>query len=400
MYTLLLRVIRGYRTISYDSVYAISGFPPIDITILHDIAFRENLSASSISNYNCILSPFFIPHFSERNTINIVQFSDKSAEDFFDICYTDDSKIDGRVGFTFVVFRSGVESENFQFRIRDECTVFVAELLCLNFAVKWITEQNSVLSEYIICTDSLSSLDSLKCTSSSNNKIVEIQKQLKSLKDKNISIDFAFVRGHTAVLGNERANWLAKAATKRKIDIDVNIPKSFYKKITKERMVKSWNQEYLISNKGSITKKFFPTINKRLSYHHFYTNYKLTQFLTGHGIHCQQQYTRARPNDTDTADGQNVDFECHVANKAGSEEWNKEAFMLEKLTVWCALCAGGIIGPYFFKNDEGHNVTVNGDRYRAMITNFFIPELNNHDVQELWFRQDGATYHTARATID
>ncbi|GFU67069.1 hypothetical protein TNCV_4969181 [Trichonephila clavipes] len=52
------------------------------------------------------------------------------------------------------------------------------------------------------------------------------------------------------------------------------------------------------------------------------------------------------------------------------------------------------------KKDEGHNVTVNGDRYRAMITNFFIPELNNHDVQELWFQQDGATCHTARATID
>ncbi|GFW49759.1 uncharacterized protein TNCV_358621 [Trichonephila clavipes] len=45
-------------------------------------------------------------------------------------------------------------------------------------------------------------------------------------------------------------------------------------------------------------------------------------------------------------------------------------------------------------------VTVNGDRYRAMITNFFIPELSNHDVQELWFQQDGATCHTARATID
>ncbi|GFX54965.1 DUF4817 domain-containing protein [Trichonephila clavipes] len=44
----------------------------------------------------------------------------------------------------------------------------------------------------------------------------------------------------------------------------------------------------------------------------------------------------------------------------------------EKLTVWCALWASGIIGPYFFKNDEGHNVTVN----------------------------DGATCHTARATID
>ncbi|GFW42734.1 putative DD41D transposase [Trichonephila clavipes] len=72
----------------------------------------------------------------------------------------------------------------------------------------------------------------------------------------------------------------------------------------------------------------------------------------------------------------------------------------EKLTVWCDLWAGGIIGPYFFKNDEGRNFTVNGDRYRALITNFFIPELNNHDVQELCFQQDGATCHTALATID
>ncbi|GFV41272.1 putative transposable element [Trichonephila clavipes] len=35
-----------------------------------------------------------------------------------------------------------------------------------------------------------------------------------------------------------------------------------------------------------------------------------------------------------------------------------------------------------------------------MITNFSFPELNNHDVQKLWFQQDGATCHTARATIE
>ncbi|GFV80149.1 putative DD41D transposase [Trichonephila clavipes] len=67
---------------------------------------------------------------------------------------------------------------------------------------------------------------------------------------------------------------------------------------------------------------------------------------------------------------------------------------IQKKTVWYGLVES------FFKNDEGHNVTVNGDRYRATITNFFIPELNNHDVQELWFQQDGATCHTAHATID
>ncbi|GFT70777.1 putative DD41D transposase [Trichonephila clavipes] len=84
----------------------------------------------------------------------------------------------------------------------------------------------------------------------------------------------------------------------------------------------------------------------------------------------------------------------------GPQVYVKTPLHPEKLTIWCALWAGGIIGPYFFKNDEDHNVTVNGDRYRSMITNFFIPELNNHDDQELWFQQDGATCHTARATID
>ncbi|GFX27114.1 uncharacterized protein TNCV_440201 [Trichonephila clavipes] len=87
-------------------------------------------------------------------------------------------------------------------------------------------------------------------------------------------------------------------------------------------------------------------------------------------------------------------------NEANPQVYVETPLHPEKLTVWCALWAGGIIGPYFFKNDEGHNVIVNGDRYRAMITNFSIPELNNHDVQELWFQQDGATCHTARATID
>ncbi|GFU79913.1 uncharacterized protein TNCV_577931 [Trichonephila clavipes] len=91
---------------------------------------------------------------------------------------------------------------------------------------------------------------------------------------------------------------------------------------------------------------------------------------------------------------------CHIWSEANPQVYVETPLHPEKLTVWCALWAGGIIGPYFFKNDEGHNVTVNGDRYRAMITNFFIPELNNHDVQELWFQQDGATCHTARATDD
>ncbi|GFU62549.1 hypothetical protein TNCV_1313861 [Trichonephila clavipes] len=46
------------------------------------------------------------------------------------------------------------------------------------------------------------------------------------------------------------------------------------------------------------------------------------------------------------------------------------------------------------------NHKFNGDRYRAMIANFFIPELNNHNIQELSFQQDCTTCLTGRAPID
>ncbi|XP_073847020.1 uncharacterized protein [Musca autumnalis] len=72
----------------------------------------------------------------------------------------------------------------------------------------------------------------------------------------------------------------------------------------------------------------------------------------------------------------------------------------QKLTVWCALWAGGVIGPYFFRNNAGEAVTVNGDRYRAMISDYFVPELDGMNVDELWFQKVGATCHTAHVTID
>ncbi|GFX90073.1 transposable element Tc3 transposase [Trichonephila clavipes] len=65
---------------------------------------------------------------------------------------------------------------------------------------------------------------------------------------------------------------------------------------------------------------------------------------------------------------------CRIRSDANPQVHCETPLHPEKLTFWCALWAGGIIGPYFFKNDEGHN--------------------------ELWFQQDGTTCHTARATID
>jgi hypothetical protein len=71
----------------------------------------------------------------------------------------------------------------------------------------------------------------------------------------------------------------------------------------------------------------------------------------------------------------------------------------ERVTVWCGVSVFGILGPYFFE-EEGRTVTVNSQRYLAMIDMFVPAELHrlgrDIDNNELWFQQDGATSHTAR----
>jgi len=59
----------------------------------------------------------------------------------------------------------------------------------------------------------------------------------------------------------------------------------------------------------------------------------------------------------------------------------------------------GIIGPVFFENEEGAAVTVNGVRNRGMLEDFF-PRMEEKDIDDIWFQQDGATCHTANVPID
>lgn len=69
-----------------------------------------------------------------------------------------------------------------------------------------------------------------------------------------------------------------------------------------------------------------------------------------------------------------------------------------KVTMWCAISSAGIIGPFFFE-ENGVTVTVNGDRYVNMLEDFFLPQLDQLDLGDVWFQQDGATAHTCRASM-
>lgn len=58
----------------------------------------------------------------------------------------------------------------------------------------------------------------------------------------------------------------------------------------------------------------------------------------------------------------------------------------QRVTVWCGFCAGGVVGSHFFEDDTGNAVTVNGERYRSMITDFLWHALIDMDLDEMWFQ--------------
>ena len=76
----------------------------------------------------------------------------------------------------------------------------------------------------------------------------------------------------------------------------------------------------------------------------------------------------------------------------------------EKVTVWMALRrGGGVIGPFFFEDEQGRTVTVNQGRYIEQVLTPFWEELGEKVGTERrgreWFQQDGATPHTAQKPL-
>ncbi|CAH1955285.1 unnamed protein product [Acanthoscelides obtectus] len=54
---------------------------------------------------------------------------------------------------------------------------------------------------------------------------------------------------------------------------------------------------------------------------------------------------------------------------------------------------------FFFENAAGDAVTVNSERYHVMIEDYFLPQLEGMDMDDVYFQQDGATCHTTNVNI-
>ena len=77
-----------------------------------------------------------------------------------------------------------------------------------------------------------------------------------------------------------------------------------------------------------------------------------------------------------------------LRNPVQIHEHEKDA---PKLIMWCAISSAGLIGPFFFHDQEGHSVNVTGDNYLCMLQEFCVSKLSAvANLQQVIFQQDGA----------
>ena len=100
-------------------------------------------------------------------------------------------------------------------------------------------------------------------------------------------------------------------------------------------------------------------------------------------------------------------FHLHgTVNKQNFQYWSAEnphelhqrSTYDPKVTTWCGVWSRGVIGPYFFKDEDGKAITVTLQHYTEMINEFLSPNLPPNNGT-LCFQQDGATAHTAVINI-
>lgn len=291
-----IKIIQGFRTISTAASISIAQLNPLPSKI-QSIADIETTKFTGVSQY----LPTDIPierraqpnsflHPSHRLPISFNEIKTTEEFDIFrsdnynnHLVFTDGSKIEDKVGSAFIIFKPNGNNATNKYKLHNCCSVFQAELIAINNAVKYIFKQKIPTTN--IFSDCKSALLEISNPNSQNFIVNEIHHTLHSARLQNLEIYFSWVKAHINILGNEMADAAAKSAAFSHKSPEYNsVPISHIKQINKEKL----NQDSIdLYNKTSAhIKTLFPTYNNLCDYlKSVRPVFEITQLLTNHGYH-------------------------------------------------------------------------------------------------------------------
>lgn len=195
--------------------------------------------------------------------------------------FTDGSKFEGKVGCAFVVYWQGIEIANRKFKLPNHCSAYQAELTAIEKAIIHQNVWSHACRKVTIFSDCNSALQTIADTRSDSSIVQNIHQMIKNVN--NLDIRLKWIKAHVGHIGNERADDLARLATKGVECLELDAPLTFVKLSLEHTTLNNWRDEWENSTNGKWTKVFFPTLTHRTSAKELRSNFYNTQFLTGHG---------------------------------------------------------------------------------------------------------------------
>jgi ribonuclease HI len=290
-----LRIIRGYRTLSTETVNTIANLMPIELQLKQRAThyyikkgIQNELTDFYLSDEHIDVTNAQKPydlrhalHYGKRKPISLG--IDEPTEET--LIYTDGSKSKSGVGSGFCIESSGRIYSEKKFKLSKYCSVFQAELLAIEKALEYILNGNYLNIRIGIITDSETALKAISNTKSVTTFVQSIHRLISELEAKQVFFTFYWTKSHNRNYGNEYADKLSKEAAVSKVSFCYDkYPISYLKKLIYDKNKEIWNEKWRHYDKGLATKKFMPNIDYRLEIKkHFETDFYLTQMITNHG---------------------------------------------------------------------------------------------------------------------
>lgn len=275
---------KAFRTTSYEALCILTGTIPIEIE-LEKIARTFIITRGYAQHPNLEIRKSYRQWDHPADTMKIQQ---KLANQNYTInIFTDGSKTEKGVGSGVAIMESNKPISNLQYRLSDKCSNNQAEQFAILKALMRLTDidhlpNNKKLAA--IHTDSRITLDALANPNNHQHLIETIRQTVRNLESNNWTIHFTWVKAHIGIFGNEEADRLAKeAANNQELQESYNLfPRSAVLGEVFEDSVREWQRRWDTTEKGAVTKSFFPNVKQRLSVK-LNLSGKLTTLLTGHG---------------------------------------------------------------------------------------------------------------------